>query len=277
MSTRVGALVVPGCTASPPSSSRLTAAFASQLLLPACRAITTPPPPRGPWSVCIRAVPSATFSLTASDVLHAWPRCSRADPLAARTARRRPARRCPAQLLLLLLLPDPRSPRPCRIALAHARTACVLGLRHVLLTPPMSDHHQVLHARALLSSYWSTPNCRAKAPPARPLMPPAWRCPHMLLHAPPAARGRLHCASTPAPARRRLAQRSLRSSARSPAPAELPATNLPAPRAHLQLARAAHIRPLRAGRSRPLALRLRSPGARAEPQPPAVALLARLR
>jgi hypothetical protein len=49
---------------------------------------------------------------------------------------RAPARRCSAQLLLFLRLPDPRSPRPCRIAPAHARTACVLGPRHVLFTPP---------------------------------------------------------------------------------------------------------------------------------------------
>jgi hypothetical protein len=40
-------LVVPGYTASPPSLSRPTAAFTSQLLLPTCRAISAPPPPRG--------------------------------------------------------------------------------------------------------------------------------------------------------------------------------------------------------------------------------------
>jgi hypothetical protein len=60
-------LVMPGCTASPPSSSHPTAAFASQLLLPTCRAITAPPPPRGSRSACIRVAPSVAFSSTASE------------------------------------------------------------------------------------------------------------------------------------------------------------------------------------------------------------------
>jgi hypothetical protein len=39
-------------------------------------AILTPPPLRGPWSACIRAVPSAAFSSTASNVHHARPSCT---------------------------------------------------------------------------------------------------------------------------------------------------------------------------------------------------------
>jgi hypothetical protein len=60
-----------GCIEAPPSSSGPTAAFAPQLLLPTCHTILTPPPSRGPWSACIRAVPSAAFSSTASNVHHA--------------------------------------------------------------------------------------------------------------------------------------------------------------------------------------------------------------
>jgi hypothetical protein len=67
---------VPGCTASPPSSSRPTTAFASRLLFPICHAILTPPPSRGPWSACIRAMPSAAFSSMASNVHHARPSCT---------------------------------------------------------------------------------------------------------------------------------------------------------------------------------------------------------
>jgi hypothetical protein len=47
---------------------------------PARRAITILPPPQGPRSVRIRAVPSVVFSSTASDVLHTRPCCSCANP-----------------------------------------------------------------------------------------------------------------------------------------------------------------------------------------------------
>jgi hypothetical protein len=67
---------VPGCTASPPSSSRPTTAFAPRLLFPIRHAILTPSPSRGLWSTCIRAVPSAAFSSTASNVHHARPSCT---------------------------------------------------------------------------------------------------------------------------------------------------------------------------------------------------------
>jgi hypothetical protein len=67
---------MPSCTASPPSSSRPTTAFASRLLFPIRHAILTPPPSRGPWPACIRAVPSAAFSSTASNVHHARPSCT---------------------------------------------------------------------------------------------------------------------------------------------------------------------------------------------------------
>jgi hypothetical protein len=43
---------------------------------PGRHAILTPPPSRGPWSVCIRAVPSAAFSSTASNIHHARPSCT---------------------------------------------------------------------------------------------------------------------------------------------------------------------------------------------------------
>jgi hypothetical protein len=67
---------MPGCTASPPISSRPTTAFASRLLFLIRHAILTPPPSRGPWSACIRAVPSAAFSSTASNVHHVRPSCT---------------------------------------------------------------------------------------------------------------------------------------------------------------------------------------------------------
>jgi hypothetical protein len=67
---------VPGCTASPPSSSRPTTAFAPQLLFPIRHATLTPSPSRGLWSTCIRVVPSAAFSSMASNVYHARPSCT---------------------------------------------------------------------------------------------------------------------------------------------------------------------------------------------------------
>jgi hypothetical protein len=139
----------------PPSSSHRVAAFASPPLLPACRAITASPPLRGPWSACIRAVPSTAFSSTASGVLHVRLYCSRADPPAAATLQLLPYGACSpctpspytlspctlAQLLLLFLLPDPRSLRPCRAAPAHARAACASAPRlphhHVRLRHPL--------------------------------------------------------------------------------------------------------------------------------------------
>jgi hypothetical protein len=72
---------VPGCIASPPSSSRPTTVFASRLLFLIRHAIFSPPPSRGPWSACIRAVPSVALSSTASDqcVVHhcSWHHFSR--------------------------------------------------------------------------------------------------------------------------------------------------------------------------------------------------------
>jgi hypothetical protein len=62
-----------GCIEAPPSSSRLTAAFASQLLLPTCLAKRVSLPPRGLGSARTRAVPSVAFSSTASNVHHARP------------------------------------------------------------------------------------------------------------------------------------------------------------------------------------------------------------
>jgi hypothetical protein len=67
---------VPGCTASPPSSSRPTTAFAPRLLFPIHHAILTSLPSRGLWSTCIRAVPFAACSLTASNIHHARPSCT---------------------------------------------------------------------------------------------------------------------------------------------------------------------------------------------------------
>jgi hypothetical protein len=67
---------VPGCTASPPNSSRPTTTFAPRLLFPIRHAILTPSPLRGLWSTCIRAVPSAVFPSMASNVHHARPSCT---------------------------------------------------------------------------------------------------------------------------------------------------------------------------------------------------------
>jgi hypothetical protein len=67
---------VPGCIASPPSSSRPTTAFAPRFLFPIRHAILTPSPSQGLWSTRIRAVPSAAFSSTASNVYNARPSCT---------------------------------------------------------------------------------------------------------------------------------------------------------------------------------------------------------
>jgi hypothetical protein len=64
------------CTAPPPSSSRPTTVFASRLLFLIRHAVLTLPPSRGPWSACIRVVPSVAFSSTASNVHHARPSCT---------------------------------------------------------------------------------------------------------------------------------------------------------------------------------------------------------
>jgi hypothetical protein len=63
-----------------PSSLHLVATSASPPFFPARRAITVLPPPRGPRSICIRAVPLVVFPSTASDVLHTRPCCSRVNP-----------------------------------------------------------------------------------------------------------------------------------------------------------------------------------------------------
>jgi hypothetical protein len=59
----------------------ITAAFVLPLLLPTHHAILPPPPSQGPWSACIRAVPSVALSLTAADqcVVHhcSWHHFSR--------------------------------------------------------------------------------------------------------------------------------------------------------------------------------------------------------
>jgi hypothetical protein len=59
----------------------ITAAFILPLLLPTRHAILPPPPSRGPWSACIRVVPSVALSSTASDQCivhhHSWHHFSR--------------------------------------------------------------------------------------------------------------------------------------------------------------------------------------------------------
>jgi hypothetical protein len=67
---------VPGCTASPPNSSRPTTAFAPRLLFLIRPAILIPSPSRGRWFTCIRAVPSAAVSSMASNVHYARPFCT---------------------------------------------------------------------------------------------------------------------------------------------------------------------------------------------------------
>jgi hypothetical protein len=199
-------VAVLGCTEAPPSSSRLTVAFAPQLLPPTCRAISASPPPRGSRPACIRITPSAAVrarpppfstsnsqcrltssaasSSTVSDVLHAWPCRSRAKPLAA--AARHAVVLHVAQLLLLFLLLDTRSPRPCRITPAHARTACASAPRlprhHALapLTPApavrCSLPRACAAARALRLRTRAEPRCSC-APPARHRFRSPNRCP----------------------------------------------------------------------------------------------------
>jgi hypothetical protein len=76
-----------GYSVAPPSSLRPAIAFVPQLLLPTRHATLPPPPSRGPWSSCIRAVPSAAFSSTASNVHHARLYC----PLGGSAPNRRAA------------------------------------------------------------------------------------------------------------------------------------------------------------------------------------------
>jgi hypothetical protein len=51
-----------GCIEAPPSSSRLTAAFAPQLLLPTCRAISASPLPRGSRELAVHGSSELTAS-----------------------------------------------------------------------------------------------------------------------------------------------------------------------------------------------------------------------
>jgi hypothetical protein len=80
----------------PSSSLHPVATSALPPFFPAHHAITVLPPPRGPRSVCIRAVPSVVFSSTASDVLHSRPCCSRANPLVTVTLQLLPQRARPS-------------------------------------------------------------------------------------------------------------------------------------------------------------------------------------
>jgi hypothetical protein len=95
-----------------------------------------------------------------------------------RPAHHRSARRRPAWFLFFLLLPDPHSPRPCRIAPAHARTACVLGRVTSCLHRPCTcacASAPPAPGSALRATARSGPLASARAPLLRLLTPPrAW-------------------------------------------------------------------------------------------------------
>jgi hypothetical protein len=80
----------------------------------------------------------------------------------------------------LFLLSDPRLLRSCRIASAHARTACVLGPHHALLTPPVFCSHAAMPV--LFCSRAVTPRAslqrRLACVPLTRLNPPCAPTPH---------------------------------------------------------------------------------------------------
>jgi hypothetical protein len=118
---------VPGCTASPPSSSRPTTAFTTRLLFSIRHAILTPSPSRGLWSTCIRAVPSTAFSSTASNVYHARPSCTpiRSRPELAQREHRHALHA--AALYVIALHSSSGSFASARVLLLHSHTyaACI--------------------------------------------------------------------------------------------------------------------------------------------------------
>jgi hypothetical protein len=145
-----------GCSVAPPSSSRPAVAFAPQLLLPIRHDTLTPPPSRGPWSACIRAVPSAAFSSTASNVHYARPRCSlTVAPPTPRVTSLHTVILHDVQLLLLFLLLDTRSLRPCRVTSAHVRAVRILDplpFRRLGFTFPMASISSNTLAASLIRS-----------------------------------------------------------------------------------------------------------------------------
>jgi hypothetical protein len=243
-----------------PSLLHLLATSASPPFFPARRAITVLPPPLGPRrSIFIRAVPSVVFPSTASDVLHTWPCCSRANPPATVALQLLPHRARP------FCTPTQSRPELAQRRHRHALHVAVLHVvaRHVgalhssssfsccriraysglatslprTLEPrafsarvtswlhrPSSTRtlpHRFSSARVLprrelrSSAAWLACHSRVySTPPVRLCLRPRPNACRLLglrallrastralLHAPPAARGCLHCASTPAPAR----------------------------------------------------------------------------
>jgi hypothetical protein len=193
---------VSGYSVAPPSSLRPAVAFAPQLLFPIHHAILTPPPSRGPWSACIRAVPSAAFSSTASNVHHARlycplggsaPNCRAAAPPATACFNT-----CSCPRALPTLAPAARVPRPL------ARFCALRARSHA--PAPACTRASSACLRSLLG------------PPARAC---AWPLP--LAHRPSRSRlpllGPLLAARAPAPTAARV---------RSPARQDLAAPHAPA-------------------------------------------------
>jgi hypothetical protein len=139
-----------------------------------------------------------------------------------------PACRCSAQLLLLLLLPDPRLLRPCRASApsVYACAACVLGLRRpyaaaalLLLARRHARSQLHLRLRAIARSSRLSrapapaPCARAPAPPAPPGAAPS-RPARPLLRPLASAPARAHAHRLP-PALRSCARRATPRAARA--------------------------------------------------------------
>jgi hypothetical protein len=165
-----------GCIEAPPSSSRLTAAFAPQLLLPTCRAISVSPPPRGLRHACIRITPSAAVrarpppfstsssqcrltssvasSSTISDVLHARLHCF--SPCGSAPSRRAAASRA--------LSSAPASPTTS----STPPHTCACAIQHRELRAPARADRSISRRRSRIRTRTPARHClacRTTAPP----------------------------------------------------------------------------------------------------------------
>jgi hypothetical protein len=105
-----------GCIEAPPSSSCSTAAFAPQLLLPTCRAISSSPPPLGSRSTRTWPPPNSPRAVRSAAGLRPLPSSRRPqmsitrDPLAHQLSRRLSS---PSWNTVTRCMPSPCTPRNC--------------------------------------------------------------------------------------------------------------------------------------------------------------------